>query len=206
MTIAIIVPVKSSGRKSRLSGLLGRPEREEFARLLLVDVLRALKVARLLSSTWVVSPDESILGLASRAGSRTLKEPGDAGVNAAVFRGLGPIAGGSRALVLPADLPLLKGSEVRRFIEMTKGLDVGIAPSKGFDGTNALLFSSRLRLSYDHDSFWNHLSGAAREGLSVGVCTEPGLMFDVDTPEDMRMLARSGSDRPSAKFARRTTR
>ena len=205
---AVIVPVKSAGRKSRLSGVLDRHEREEFAALLLAAVLGAIRSARLLPSCYVVSSDEMVLDLASRAGANTVPEPEDAGVNSAVARGLHK-AKNRDALVIPGDLPLLRPSELKGLLAgRGEGVDVALAPSRAFDGTNALLFSpsSRLRLSYDDDSFWNHLSGAASETLTVRVCTEPGLMFDVDSEEDFRDLALSQSSRPPARYARERLR
>ncbi len=207
--VAVIVPVKSAGRKSRLSGLLGKAEREEFARLLLADVLHALRGAGMLESCYVVSPDAEMLSLAAGCGAQNVTEPGDEGVNSAVARGLRAVRGPSSVLVLPSDLPLLEAPELRRLLGAgPPAVGAVIAPSRGFDGTNALLFSlaSPLPLSYDDNSFWNHLAGAARRGLSVRVCTEPGLMFDVDSAEDFSALARSDSARPSARFARRVLR
>ena len=206
--LAVIIPVKSAARKSRLSGLLDRKEREEFARLLLEDVLGSLAGAGLLGRTYVVSPDTRMLALAARAGAVAVRERDDAGVNSAVSLGLGFTGDASSVLVIPADLPLLKPSDLLGLEVRSQGMDVGIAPSRAFDGTNALVFAKPLRfpLSYDNDSFWNHLSGAARGGLSVGVCTERGLAFDVDSPEDFAALAGSRSKRPSAVFARRALR
>lgn len=197
--------MKFAERKSRLSILLGRQRREEFARLLLAEVMDTLAAAGFLRSAYVVSPDDSMLALASEKGSRTVKEPVDAGVNSAVSRGLERIPGTSSVLVLPADLPLLEASDLKLLVAMMEqGIEVVISPSRTFDGTNALLLAkpALFPLSYDHDSFWNHLSGAARDGLSLGVCTRPGLMFDVDTPADFRALALSTSKRRSARYAR----
>lgn len=199
--------MKSLSRKSRLSGLLSRPEREEFARLLLAGALKVLKEAGLLASSYVVSPDGAMLDLAARAGSRTVTEPEDMGVNSAVQTGIGEIGLGADVLVIPADLPLLKPSDLRHMMEVRScGADVVLAPSHAFDGTNALLFNSSesFPLSYDDNSFWNHLAGAAGRGFSVAVCTDHGLTFDVDSPEDFRELARSASRGEPAGFARRT--
>ena len=46
--LAVLVPVKSSGAKSRLSGVLSEGERREFASLLLKDLHAALGRAGLL--------------------------------------------------------------------------------------------------------------------------------------------------------------
>ena len=202
---AVIVPVKSSGKKSRLSKLLGRAEAEEFAELLFADVLAAIGSAGLLRSCYVVSSDPKILGLAGRGGANPVREPEDAGVNSAVGLGLRSAGRSPNAMVIPGDLPMLKASEVESLLNTARwGIDVAIAPSSAFDGTNALLFprSAPLRLSIDDNSFWNHLSNAASERLSVRVCALPGLMFDVDSPEDFRELARSHSKRRSVTFAR----
>ena len=204
----VIIPVKSSGKKSRLARVLDEEEREEFAGLLLAEVLGEVRKAGLLRSCSVVSPDKTILGTAERAGARTVPEEEAAGFDAAVARGLRGVRGHPDVLIIPADLPLLEATELLHLLEARlDGFGAVIAPSRAFDGTNAMLFSlsAPVPLSYDDDSFWNHLSGAARRGLSVRVCTEPGLTFDVDSPSDFEALALSESRRPPAEFARRVT-
>jgi 2-phospho-L-lactate guanylyltransferase len=202
---AVIIPVKSSGMKSRLSGVLSQTQRLEFAELLLADVLSAIKKARLMDRCLVVSPDRGMLAIATQMGAGTVPEPKDSGVNSAVERGMREVGKEGDVLVVPSDLPLLRGSDVRGLLSMKSGgREVVITPSETFNGTNALLFSlsAPLPLSYDADSFWNHLRAAARLNLSVGVCTEKGVMFDVDSPRDLWKLARSRSGRASAAFAR----
>jgi 2-phospho-L-lactate/phosphoenolpyruvate guanylyltransferase len=205
----VIVPVKSAGKKSRLTGVLDGEEREEFVRLMLIEVLRELKSAGLILSSRVVSPDKGILEIAERAGAQVVAEKAASGFDRAVARGVRGVRGRPDVLVIPADLPLLRAAELTHLLEVrSDGFDVAMAPSRAFDGTNAMLFSlsAPVPLSYDDDSFRNHLSGAARRGLSVRVCTKPGLTFDVDSPSDLEALARSGSKRPSARFARRVMR
>lgn len=208
-SLAILIPVKSSGVKSRLSGLVSADQRREFAVLMLNDVLGIIRRAGLIDDCYVVSSDNRILTQGTRLGAQSIKEPGDRGVNSAVIRGIKETGGPDTVLVIPSDLPLLKASELRHLLAVkSSGVDVVMAPSKGFDGTNALAFSgaSDFRLSYDSDSFWNHLAGAASDGASVCVCTEPGLMFDVDSFEDFRALARRHENSPSVRFAKRTLR
>jgi 2-phospho-L-lactate guanylyltransferase len=205
-SLAVLVPVKSSRVKSRLAGVLTEAQRREFANLLLSDVLGVLKEAALLGVTHIVSPDGEILGLAERMGARGIPELKDSGVNSAVARGIAAARNPGNVLVVPADLPLLRASEIKQIIALkSAGADVVMTPSFAFDGTNALLFSPRSRfpLSYDDNSFWNHLATSARKGLSTAVCCQRGLMFDVDSPDDFRALARSRSSRPSVSFARR---
>jgi 2-phospho-L-lactate guanylyltransferase len=200
----VIVPVKPSG-KSRLSGVLSEGERRELAGLFLKEVMAALRRAGLAGSTFVVSSDDGAIRLAGSLGARVVREAADTGVNGAVRAGIGAAAA-RQILVLPSDLPFLRASDLRRIVALHEGgAKVVIAPSAAFDGTNALLFprSAAFPLSYDSDSFWSHLSSAAAMGLTVGVCTAQGVMSDIDSPDDLRMLAASGSRSSSAAFARR---
>jgi 2-phospho-L-lactate guanylyltransferase len=203
---AVIVPVKSSRVKSRLSGILPAEQRLAFSRLLLSGVLGVLTEAGLLKSTYVVTSDRATLKLARTLGAFGVAEEGDRGVNSAVVTGVKASGSPDTVLVFPSDLPLLRPSDVTAVLTMkSTGMDVVISPSRGFDGTNALAFSpsSKLALSYDDDSFWNHLASAALNHLRTAVNTRAGLMFDVDSPDDFRVLAESKVDLPSVRFARR---
>ena len=207
-SLAILVPVKSARAKSRLSSVLSTPARVEFSKLLLEDVLRVLKSAGLIDVTHVVTSDREALRLARGFGARGVAEEGDRGVNAAVQRGIMETGHTERVLVIPSDLPLLQVSDLKEVLRLiSEGMDVVITPSQGFDGTNALAFSpgSGLVLSYDQNSFWNHLASAARKNLTTAVSCRRGLMFDVDSPQDFRVLARTGLARPSVQFARRNS-
>lgn len=204
MTPIVIIPVKSSGAKSRLSTILSPTQRAKLSDVLLGAVLSAVSRAGLLPLTYVVTSDVDAMDRATKLGAKTIVEPSDAGVNSAVARGLQK-AQGRDALVIPSDLPLLQPSDLKAVLSLrASGLDVVISPSRAFDGTNALLFpaKSRLELRFDDDSFWNHVAGAGSDRTKLGVCTRPGLMFDVDTPEDLRSLASSPQRNVAAGFAR----
>jgi 2-phospho-L-lactate guanylyltransferase len=206
--VDVVIPVKSSRVKSRLSGVLSEEQRVEFTSVLLSDLLAVVRGAGLISRSHVVSSDRAILARARRLGAGGVLEDRDAGVNQAVRRALDQLGGYGRVLVLPSDLALLTRPELRGLITMGHGVDVVISPSMSFNGTNALLFSpaSDFPLSYDDNSFWNHLGACARLSLSVAVCCEEGVMFDVDTPEDLSALSRSRLRRPSVEFAKRVAR
>ena len=207
--LAVLIPVKSAGPKSRLSRALRDDERRRFASLLLGDLLGVLRSAGLLGATYVISSDKEALGLAESMGANGVSEPRDAGVNAAVARGMSSVRSADAFLVLPADLPLATPSQIRHLISLgSAGLSVVLTPSASFNGTNALLFSPScgLELSYDDDSFWNHVKSAGEKGISCGVSPQRGLMFDVDTPRDLLALAGSKARGASAKFAREVSR
>ncbi|HYC27021.1 MAG TPA: hypothetical protein VEB67_03265, partial [Nitrososphaerales archaeon] len=132
-------------------------------------------------------------------------EPSDSGVNNAVRFGMEALGGGG-FLVLPSDLPYLAASDIHSLLASRDGgADVVISPSAAFDGTNAYLFSSKdeVPLSYDDDSFWNHVEGVGAAGLKLSVSTRRGLVNDVDSVDDLRLLAKSNRRTESAKIARR---
>lgn len=202
---AVVIPVKSSGAKSRLSGVLNAAQRKEFSAILLSEVLEAVKGAGLGEECHVVSSDRDVLESAAAQGARPVSEDADAGVDEAVRRGM-MASDAEEFLVLPSDLPLIGPSDLLRILELRRGgVGLVLTPSVAFDGTNALLFSraSRFPLSYDRNSFWNHLASASAMGLSVGVCTGPGVIFDVDSPADFRALVDSGHGGRAAAYARR---
>jgi len=207
-SFVVLVPVKSSGAKSRLASVLSPAERRELGSLLLTGVLSALADAGLLEKTYVVTSDPEILRLSARSGARRVEESRDRGVNAAVEAGVKALGHPFKVMVLPSDLPLLRASEVKHLLWLSELLEVVIAPSASFNGTNALVFppDAGLALSYDRDSFWNHIRESGRRGLSVGVSSEPGLAFDLDSPDDLRVLGRSRTGSPAVEFARKVFR
>ncbi len=204
--LGVVVPVKGRDYKTRLAGVLEAGERAVLSRLLLADLLRTLTRAGLIGRTFVVSSSEGMLGLAKRSGARTVREGKDSGVNAAVKLAVRSVKGFDEFMILPADLPLLTPADIMKAFSLRgAGMDVVLSPSASFNGTNLLVIprSSGLRLSYDRDSFWNHLRSAAEKGLRVGVYTSRGVLLDVDTESDAKEAARVGRRAKSVSFLRR---
>jgi 2-phospho-L-lactate guanylyltransferase len=201
---AVLIPFKAHRKKSRLFRVLGPDQRGRLAELMLVDVLGAFRKAGLLQRCYVITSDSKVLALARGQGARTIVESRDKGVNAAVEIGVKTLGIDRDFMVVPSDLPLITPGEIKCALVMKRNFDCVISPSRSFDGTNLLIFSGKVApaLSYDSDSFWNHVGGAARKGLSLAVYCGEGVLSDVDTPEDLRLLSRTGRRTLSAEFAR----
>lgn len=201
---AVLIPFKADRRKSRLSRVLDPNQRRWLAELMLADVLRVFRRAGQLPRCYVISSDMKVLSIARRLGAQTISEPRDKGVNAAVGTGIRTLGRDYDFMVVPSDLPLLAPAEVKMALNLKHCFDCVISPSRSFDGTNLLIFSGKTApaLSYDSDSFWNHVGGAARKGLSLAVYCSEGAMSDVDTPEELCALSRTRRRIQSAGFAR----
>lgn len=198
----VVVPVKQEGHKSRLRGLLTPDECGELVRLFLVDLLGTLGRAGMLGSTFVVSPSAELLEEATRLGGTAVRERAAAGVNAAVAEGAR--AAGGDIMVIPSDLPLLAEADVRRAAGFRAAGYTVIAPSAEFNGTNLFAFGQEMvpKLSYDSDSFWNHVAASAGAGERLAVLTGGGVMEDVDTMDDVERLLGAGINSPPVRFLR----
>lgn len=184
---------------------MGARQRTELSRRLLLDLLNTIGRAGLKTDAFVVSSSREMLDLAEREGAHSIRENRDIGVNGAVELALIKLAEYREFMVIPADLPLLLPSDLRRAIAFKRAkMDIVISPSASFNGTNLLIFSKRadIRLSYGQDSFWNHLGDAASKRLSVVVHATRGVLVDVDTEEDAREAVKTRLSRRSVSFLR----
>ncbi len=204
---AIVVPFKSKNSKSRLSSVLEPSARRRFAKIMLSEVLAVVREARLISRCYVVSSDATALSVAKLSGASPVLERSDKGVNAAIARTMNLLKDEDRFLVIPSDLPLLKPKELRHALSLGSQFRCVLSPSRSFDGTNLFLFSRKddIALSYDSNSFWNHVDEAAKKGASLAVYSGKGVVFDVDRADDLWELARARINTPSTRFAKKAT-
>lgn len=156
-------------------------EREEFARAMLDDVIKAVIAAGCRLS--LLSTEEYVH---NRAETIVRKE----GLNDAlnwVFS-----ESGEPVLVIMADLPLATPDSIRRILE-TK-MDLAIVPGRG-GGTNVIFIKdpSLFRADYYGASFLDHMKIAEDYGLTVEVIDSFRLSTDVDEKEDLVELMIHGN-------------
>jgi 2-phospho-L-lactate/phosphoenolpyruvate guanylyltransferase len=194
MAIWAIVPVKPlrSG-KSRLAGLLTEEQRTRLNRYLLVHTLTVLHEIPEIEHTLVVSRDPAALALTRSMGGRTVLENGAPLVNTALQRAtIAAQSQGARAvLILPADLPLIKPSDLIAFISKGQVPPViVIAPDRRLNGTNCLLVNPAglIEYTYGPGSFDRHASRAKKAGARLEIFQSDRFGLDLDLPEDMEMV------------------
>jgi 2-phospho-L-lactate/phosphoenolpyruvate guanylyltransferase len=206
---AIIIPVKGDNPKGRLSPLLNPTQRRQLQIAMLEDTLQTIIKARMVGQTFVVSSDPEVLEFVHRFGAGSVSESEDAGVSAAVVRGLEATASYGRRMVIPADLPLLSVEDLKAAPMLAReGAQVVLSPSETFDGTNLLLLTKgvELPLHYDDDSFRKHFAGAVALRLRVAVYYSKGVGFDVDRPRDLHRFFKFQKRGNTLTFLGRTLR
>lgn len=189
MRVFAIIPVKKLDlAKSRLSSLLTDDERKQFCLKMLEDVLRTVKSVRVIHQTIVISKDPVVLQIAENLAVTPLKER-KTGLNEAVSQAIGWCVqrGAASALILPADIPLVKPTDLDRMLALREKASVVISPSRSEKGTNALLLTppNTCPTFYGLRSFQRHLEEASKRKLSFRRFRSQRIALDVDTVEDL---------------------
>jgi 2-phospho-L-lactate guanylyltransferase len=196
-TTLAIVPVKELARaKSRLGSALTPVARRRLVLTMLEDVLALLSRFEAVAGIVVVTPDADVAALARTLGADTLNEDKPHGLNAAIRAGLGHARSRnfSRALVIPADVPLATSSEVLAVLSSAPAggrPQTVLVPSEDGEGTNALLLAppDAMQPAFGEGSFVRHVAQAVALGLDFRVLRLPGLAADIDEPRDLARLA-----------------
>ena len=169
------VPFAVDTPKSRLDPVFSLAERQSFATAMLVDVLDALTTAGYAPTVLSTAPIA-----AEHVPDRAAVTVDDRTLTTAVNARL---ATGTPSLVLMADLPLVRASDVRNLAD--SNADITIAPGLG-GGTNALVVREpRFRTDYHGASYLDHRRTAAELDASVDTIDSRRLATDIDEPSDL---------------------
>lgn len=181
-----VVPFKPINPKSRLAKVLSEEERRNFAKLMLLDVLRALESAEFEVKVIATSPIDIPMDVEVVEDKRSLDEC----INS-------ELEDVPKAVVM-SDLPLLNKETLQRFLE-TKG-DVVIAPGRK-GGTNMLLVRRKgFRVSYHYCSFLKHVNIAKSMNFSLAIFDSFYASVDVDSEEDLLELMIHGEGKLSKDY------
>jgi 2-phospho-L-lactate/phosphoenolpyruvate guanylyltransferase len=187
--IFAILPVKSpKNAKQRLTGFLAVEQRETLARMLFRQTLATLCQAQGIDRVVVVTSDVDIADHARQSGALVFEEneqiSHSASADAACLRAMD--MGASTVLLVPIDVPTVTAAD---FAELAASARPGliVVPSSDGTGTNALVRTppNCIESRFGPGSCRAHLDQALSKGLSADVLRLPGLMFDIDTPEDV---------------------
>jgi 2-phospho-L-lactate guanylyltransferase len=204
--IFAILPVKSpQNAKQRLTGFLAAEQRETLARMLYRQTLAALCRAEGIDQIVVVTSDPEIAEHARSSGALVFEEneqvSHSVSADAACLRAME--MGASTVLLVPIDVPTATPVDFSRLAASARpGLIV--VPSSDGTGTNALVRTppNCIESRFGPGSFRKHLDQALSKGLRTDVLRLRGLMFDIDTPEDVAELIASSHECEVSSFLR----
>jgi len=190
--ITAILPFRSvADSKRRMESALSEQERIELSARLLVRTLAALRNARSIERTILVSPDPLARELARAAGAEAIDDHG-VPLNEAIRLGLdhATAGGASTALIVPVDLAHVSASAIDELTEAwrTSGAASGILPA--LDGGTAALITplpTNMNPHYGEGSAALHLRELSLISSSVQQLNSP-LAADLDTPEDLNAV------------------
>lgn len=194
MKLWAIVPVKPLRRgKSRLSGVLSEDERTTLNSTMLSNTLKVLSGVEEINQILVVSRDPGALALARDYKVKTVQEDGNPGLNTALRRAAAVAKAytADSILIIPADLPLLKPSDVKDFLHLVTGkTQLIIAPDRRKEGTNALFMTpvSLIPFNFGLGSFNRHVQSAQRKNIIPDIVERTAFGLDLDLPIDLDLL------------------
>jgi len=182
----VIIPFKAKNPKSRLSHLMSREERTEFAKRMLLDVVDSIpeniKIVILAPEVVNVEFERDVNIVVD---SRSLNDA----INSLID---------DKTAIIMSDLPLLNKEIVKRFLE--QNADVVIAPGRK-GGTNMLLVrNNKFRVSYHYGSFFKHVKIAKKLGLAYKIFDSFYSSVDIDEESDLLELLMHGEGKNSWKF------
>ena len=196
--ISAVVPIKSfASAKTRLGGKLDTAQRASLARASATRVLTAISQCASIDQRIAVVEDDETASLARSLRFETLVRPDLGGQSAAVEAGFGQARrdGADTVLTISADVPLTRPEDVDALLRPPSPILVMVSNLAG-EGTNSLRLSPAqpFRLHFGPGSLEQHRREAERLGLPVVVLEHPRLRIDIDTPEDLKALEKSGED------------
>lgn len=168
-----LIPFKPVNPKSRLSSVMSLEEREEFAEVMLGDVISAVRktgctVTLLCTSKYTCS--DALVAVRKE------------GLNEAINWALPQFH--CPALIIMSDLPMVTPGSLQRVLSTRA--DVAIVPGLG-GGTNVIFIKhpEKFRVEYYGFSFKRHLEIAHELGLTVEIVDSMRMATDVDEPTDL---------------------
>jgi 2-phospho-L-lactate/phosphoenolpyruvate guanylyltransferase len=189
---AAILPVKSFGAaKQRLASLLGSGSRHALAQAMFQDVLASLRRVEGIERIVIVASEPSVEFAADDQIVLIDDEAGEGQSQAALAGIRWAVASGfERVLLVPGDTPLLSATEVDALLADAPEAVV-IVPDRHGTGTNGLLLQppTAIEPSFGPDSLQRHIASAEAAGVTHRVERVQSLIFDVDTSDDLALVA-----------------
>jgi len=205
--IFALLPVKAPQHaKQRLSGFMTPAQREALARLMFKEALATLCAVKGLHGIAVATSDDAVAHHARSAGVLVFEESEQRGHSHSADSAARRAAelGATSVIMVPIDTPLASVAEIESLIAAAES-GVVIVPSADGTGTNAMVHTppGAIECSFGPGSFERHCGQARQKNLPLKVMRPPGLLFDIDTIEDVAELLARAPDSLTAQLLRK---
>jgi 2-phospho-L-lactate guanylyltransferase len=185
-----LVPIKARGTgKSRLAQAIGPEAREQLVTSMLMHVLKIALNTPGIDRVLLVSPEPEL----PQTGLALVQDSGH-GLNPALEQARRyAMDHGARAIIaLAADLPFLSVAELRTLLRAGHASGIAIASDRHGSGTNALYLEppNVLPFAFGPGSFLEHRRRARRIRIQPRTVRRYGLLWDIDTPQDLSAMQR----------------
>ncbi|MFN2465705.1 MAG: 2-phospho-L-lactate guanylyltransferase [Candidatus Dormibacteria bacterium] len=196
--ICAVVPIKAfTSAKTRLGAKLDAEQRAALSRASAIRVLLAFERSASISRRIAVVEDDDAVKLARNHGFQALLRPDLLSQSAAVEVGFeeGRRLGAQTLVTISADVPLARPEDIDQLLR-PKGPVLVMVSNLAGEGTNALRLSPArpMRLHFGPGSLLQHQREAREMALPVKVIENPRLRIDIDTPDDLDALEKSGPE------------
>jgi len=208
--IIAVLPVKSpQNAKERLSGFLSNAQRETLAWMLYRQTLAALCQAEGIDRVAVATSHPDVAEYAHRCGALVFDEnkqvSHSVSADAACSRAIQ--LGATTVLLVPIDVPLVSAADFGRLAAAARAgppSQLIVVPSADETGTNALARTPPdvIESHFGPGSCRAHLDQARSKNVHAEILLLRGLMFDLDTPEDVAQFLAGRHESDIAVFLR----
>ncbi len=203
----LLIPFKSlATAKQRLAEALTPQQRSQFAEAMLRDVLTAATALRNRIDVAVVTGDAHAQILAREAGCVVIDDTRNESETAAIEMATVwcEERGYDTTIVVPADIPLIAGDELRRVLDAAPEVGAVFVPAYDGRGSNCILRrpASIIPLRFGNDSFLPHCEAMKRTGKELIILEMPGIGLDVDNPHELELLAGRAGDTNAQRLLR----
>ena len=191
-----IVPVKRFDQaKSRLATVLSTQERIDLCLAMTEDVVDCLTKVSSIQGIAIISSEPLLKDLLIKYACIRLEDQEGAGFSANMDHAANWLEarGHTEMIYVPADVPAITPDEIETLIRNHNN-GVTIVPAKAESGTNLLVCTppSAIPFQFGPNSCDHHHQVAQSRGLPVQILQSPGLANDIDEPDDLYWLMKSG--------------
>lgn len=184
--LAAIVPFRLGGL-TRLAEVLSSDARERLAVAMLLDVVTAVRAAGMEPIVAVANEATDLAVRGALPDALVVRDVSGGGLDESVARHAGANPDG--LLVVMADLPAITPGEVAGLLDTNAAVTVAVTED---GGTAALLRvpADVIGTAYGPGSAERHLALAQSAGASAVRVSVPGLLFEIDRPDDLARARR----------------